>query len=189
MARGSQLWTSSIRERYCLDASRMRTETRRVLCWWLRFTTFKERYCRETKEFYLKRLQFLGEDSWEKPIKFQAHELGVNALSWAPLPVSDDVFGEFSPTKSEHFPKLTTGSCDKTVKIWEYRPSKCLHFSKPQMNFFFLHFEIDDANPFVEVAVFKDHTDWVRDVTFCPSIGAPYDVLVSCSEVINIKTF
>jgi len=28
-----------------------------------------------------------------------------------------------------------------------------------------------------------EHGDWVRDVAWSPSIGAPYETLVSCSEV------
>lgn len=46
---------------------------------------------------------------------------------------------------------------------------------------------IADPNVFVEVCTLKDHSDWVRDVAFCPSIGAPYDILVSCSEVRRLR--
>jgi len=30
--------------------------------------------------------------------------------------------------------------------------------------------------------VLERHSDWVRDVSWCPNIGSPYDVIVSCSE-------
>jgi len=103
-----------------------------------------------------------SDDTWEKPIKFQAHELGVNAVSWASLPTLDDLFGEPNNDKYNPLPRLATGSSDKTVKIWEQ----------------------DSSNPseFKVVCTLSDHSDWVRDVAFCPSIGAPYDILVSCSE-------
>lgn len=29
----------------------------------------------------------------------------------------------------------------------------------------------------------EGHTDWVRDVAWCPAIGNDYDLLASCSEV------
>ena len=39
-------------------------------------------------------------------------------------------------------------------------------------------------NKFVVVADLKgEHGDWVRDVAWSPSIGAPYETFVSCSEV------
>jgi len=46
--------------------------------------------------------------------------------------------------------------------------------------------KIGHPNKFKEIACLKgehSHTDWVRDVAWCPSIGAPYEILVSCSEV------
>mgnify|MGYP000974713786 FL=1 len=66
----------------------------------------------------------LGDDTWEKPVKFQAHELGVNTVSWAPLATLDDLFGEPSADKYNQLPRLATGSSDKTIKIWKHEPSK-----------------------------------------------------------------
>ena len=53
-----------------------------------------------------------------------------------------------------------------------------------------LYSNYEDAGKFVSVATLKDaHGDWVRDVAWSPSIGAPYETLVSCSEVCQLDAF
>jgi len=34
----------------------------------------------------------------------------------------------------------------------------------------------------------EGHSDWVRDVAWCPAIGNDYDLLASCSEVLKLIT-
>jgi len=95
----------------------------------------------------------------------QAHEAGVNCISWASVNSGNDYFAEDYNDKYAPLPRIATGSCDKTIKIWEYRE--------------------DSQNKLVEVECLKgddSHSDWVRDVAWCPSIGAPYEILVSGSE-------
>jgi protein transport protein SEC13 len=65
-------------------------------------------------------------------------------------------------------PKIATGSCDKSVKIWEYDPNTEKKFK--------LIWETKGE---------KMPKDWIRDVAWCPAIGAPYELLVSCCEVKN----
>jgi WD40 repeat protein len=31
--------------------------------------------------------------------------------------------------------------------------------------------------------ILDGHKDWVRDVAWCPSLGNPYDLIATCSEV------
>jgi protein transport protein SEC13 len=106
-----------------------------------------------------------SDDTWENN-KFNAHDMGVNCISWAPIINAGDLYSDITSDKNLSPPRLASGSCDKSIKIWEYRA--------------------DAQTKFQEVAVLKSppdgHTDWVRDVSWCPNIGAPYDLLVSCSE-------
>jgi len=105
-----------------------------------------------------------ADDQWDLPFTFPAHDSSVNSISWAALHSGNDYFAEEYNEKYAPLPKFASASCDKTVKIWEYQEGH--------------------ENKFVAVAELKDqgHSDWVRDVTWSPSIGAPYETLVSCSE-------
>ncbi len=79
---------------------------------------------------------------------------------------AEDYLQKYAP-----LPRFATASCDKTVKVWTYQ---------------------DDApNKFVETSNLTDtnsHTDYVRDVAWCPKTGAS-EVLVSCSEVTILQLF
>mgnify|MGYP000902680424 FL=1 len=66
----------------------------------------------------------IADESWEKPYKFQAHDLGISSVGWAPYYTPDDFDGETNIEQLNLLPKLVTASCDKTVKIWEYRASR-----------------------------------------------------------------
>lgn len=105
------------------------------------------------------------DDQWEAPITFSAHDSSVNSVSWANLHSGNDYFAEEYNDKYAPLPKFASGSCDKSVKVWEYQENS--------------------SNKFVAVANLKgqdSHTDWVRDVSWCTSVGAPYETLVSCAE-------
>ena len=63
------------------------------------------------------------------------------------------------------FPRIVTGSCDKTLNIWSLVIENDKLFQK-------------------KIIELKDqHKDWVRDVAWCPAIGNSYDLIASCSEV------
>lgn len=93
----------------------------------------------------------------------QDSPLGVNAVSWAPV-------GSFmDPDQPEKLspPRLVTGSCDHTLRFWigpeeaggEWRP---------------------DTIP-CDTSTLQ-HTDWVRDVAWAPSLLPNHNVVASCSE-------
>ena len=66
------------------------------------------------------------------------------------------------------------------------KPSKSGNSKKVwgKSHFSFTYLLSGHENKFVVVADLKgEHGDWVRDVAWSPSIGAPYETLVSCSEV------
>jgi len=103
------------------------------------------------------------DDQWDPPLTFPAHDSSVNSVSWAALHSGNDYFAEEYNEKYAPLPKFASASCDKSIKIWEYQEGT--------------------TNKFIAVATLKDaHTDWVRDVAWSPSIGSPYETLVSCSE-------
>jgi len=54
---------------------------------------------------------------------------------------------------------LASGGGDNLVKIWNFTNDELL-FQRE----------------------FKDHTDWVRDVSWSPSVGLPYEILATCSQ-------
>jgi len=55
--------------------------------------------------------------------------------------------------------QLASGGGDNLVKIWNFTNDELL-FQRE----------------------FKDHTDWVRDVSWSPSVGLPYEILATCSQ-------
>ncbi|KJE89028.1 protein transporter SEC13 [Capsaspora owczarzaki ATCC 30864] len=102
-----------------------------------------------------------NESGWE-PEKFHAHDIGCNAVSWAPAfnafagSDSNGAAAAAAPAKR----RLVTGGCDSNVKIWQLRDGKwILEGNLPQA-----------------------HTDWVRDVCWAPNIGLPVNVVASCGQ-------
>lgn len=56
-----------------------------------------------------------------------------------------------------------TGSCDKTVKVWTLAEGEAEWTRE-------------------DLSSAPAHSDWVRDVAWAPSTGAPVDMIASCSE-------
>jgi len=76
-------------------------------------------------------------------------------------------------------PRFATAGSDKSVKIWEYNEGTLIFGES--LN----HFK-EESNKIIEIACLDGpdgHTDWVRDVAFCPRPDATEIVLVSASEV------
>lgn len=115
-------------------------------------------------------LTFKDDGSWDAPL-FAAHNIGVNAISWAPsIYPSSLVSPQQSsaqqgagqqPQQQQYVRKFATGGCDNLVKLWVY----------------------DDASSqWVIEDTLDGHSDWVRDVAFAPGIGLPRTYLASCSQ-------
>ena len=93
---------------------------------------------------------------WGVTSRFTASDLGCNSVSWAPVQVSDE--GAAAGPKK----RLVTGSCDKSVKVFEHDAATGEWQPAPQ--------QPDMA-----------HTDWVRDVAWAPS-PLPGNLIASCGE-------
>jgi len=102
-----------------------------------------------------------GSNTWETT-RFAAHNVGVNAVSWAPAAAPSSLL---TANSSAHVGpasrRLVSGGSDKLVKIWAYN---------------------DAANRWNEEEVLRGHGDWVRDVSWAPSIGLPAQIIASCSQ-------
>jgi protein transport protein SEC13 len=80
---------------------------------------------------------------------FQAHGLGVNAVSWAPATAPGSIVSSSPGPGAMGLRRFVTGGSDNTVKIWAWDPS---------VNNYKLEQEL------------RGHTDWVRDVAWSPTV-------------------
>ena len=82
--------------------------------------------------------------------------LGVNSVSWAPVTALGGKDDNGKPVM-----RIVTGSCDNVAKIWKLEAG---------------------ATEWTQENVFKMHTDWVRDVAWCPSTAVPTNTVASCGQ-------
>jgi protein transport protein SEC13 len=54
--------------------------------------------------------------TWEQ-VLFNAHPIGVNAVSWAPSPVPGSLITA-SGGSTQHVKRFVTAGCDNQAKIW-----------------------------------------------------------------------
>lgn len=121
-------------------------------------------------------LRHTVDEDWDSRKISNAHQVGVNAISWAP-PISS-VSTVYRPNagggaqssggdpstilnKPRLVKRFVSGGCDALVKIWKYD-------------------EIKDS--WIEERSLEAHSDWVRDVAWAPSIGLPKWYIASCSQ-------
>ena len=101
-----------------------------------------------------------ADDSWTVK-RFNAHQIGCNAVSWAPAFPAGAVLSAAAPTGAPLQPmRLVTGGCDNLVKIW-----RCT-----------------DEGEWEKEKELAGHSDWVRDVAWAPSLGASESMIASCSQ-------
>jgi len=103
-----------------------------------------------------------GDNVWD-PHKIQnAHPMGVNGVSWASAttvsPLSSSTNAQQAPVYIQRF---VSGGCDNFVKIWRHSDMEGWRMEEPAL---------------------AQHTHWVRDVAWAPSIGLPSSNVASCSE-------
>eukprot|EP00607_Mallomonas_marina_P009901 CAMPEP_0182419684 /NCGR_PEP_ID=MMETSP1167-20130531/4084_1 /TAXON_ID=2988 /ORGANISM="Mallomonas Sp, Strain CCMP3275" /LENGTH=305 /DNA_ID=CAMNT_0024594737 /DNA_START=64 /DNA_END=981 /DNA_ORIENTATION=+ len=101
-------------------------------------------------------LELEKEDKWIVN-HFQNDTLGTNAVSWAPY----SSVGSFTED-GRSVRRLVTGSCDNTVRIWRSVDGGWSEEGK--------------------ISVSSPHSDWVRDVSWAPNTGMPYNIIASGSE-------
>lgn len=103
-----------------------------------------------------------ADDSWTVK-RFNAHQIGCNAVSWAPAFPAGAMLSAAAPTGTALQPmRLVTGGCDNLVKIWRYAEDRDEW--------------VEDSSPG------QAHTDWVRDVAWAPSLGSSESLIASCSQ-------
>jgi len=100
-----------------------------------------------------------GDNEWEATKIPNAHQIGCNAVSWAPAIIPGSLIEPPATTKPT-FPKmLVSAGCDKLVKIWR-----------------------EEDGRWNEVEKLENHSDWVRDCAWSPSVGLPGHKIASCSQ-------
>lgn len=103
--------------------------------------------------------------------------LGCNTVSWAPYGARDALqVGDSTPVTPQTAPilRLVTGSCDNTVRFWRCDSETQRWTEEPK-----------EATGTV-----GGHSDWVRDVAWCPTVALAHNVVASCGEdrLVNIWT-
>ena len=63
-------------------------------------------------------LEFKDDGTWDTKI-FNAHGMGVNAVSWAPAVAPGSLIST-QPQSGSEIRKIATGGCDNLVKIWNF---------------------------------------------------------------------
>eukprot|EP00013_Stygamoeba_regulata_P003264 CAMPEP_0177628674 /NCGR_PEP_ID=MMETSP0447-20121125/257_1 /TAXON_ID=0 /ORGANISM="Stygamoeba regulata, Strain BSH-02190019" /LENGTH=318 /DNA_ID=CAMNT_0019129937 /DNA_START=75 /DNA_END=1031 /DNA_ORIENTATION=+ len=91
--------------------------------------------------------------------KFEAHNIGVNAVSWGPAVAPASLVNSSMPVGAP-LKCFVTGGSDKLVKVWTFS-------------------ETDDTWTAETLA---GHGDWVRDVAWAPNIGLPSNTIASCCQ-------
>jgi len=104
-------------------------------------------------------------NAWDKKT-FPAHKGGVNSVSWGPDMKTGAILANADNINSAKFARrFVTGGCDNRVKIWMFA---------------------GEEQKWVEQEVFANgenrHMDWVRDVSWAPSLGLPSNTIATCSE-------
>ncbi|EEP80801.1 protein transport protein SEC13 [Uncinocarpus reesii 1704] len=105
------------------------------------------------------------DNSWTHQI-FHAHGMGVNSVSWAPAAAPGSIISATANTGQIR--RFVTGGSDNMVKIWDYNP---------------------ETKAYVTSNVLEGHTDWVRDVSWSPSIlSKSYIASASQDKTVRIWT-
>ena len=93
-------------------------------------------------------------------MKFVAHQVGVNAVSWSPYS-SPGALTSTEAAAAVAVPRLASGGCDNLVKVWQFAAAR---------------------QEWEAAATLDGHSDWVRDVAWAPNVGLPYSTIASCGQ-------
>lgn len=89
-----------------------------------------------------------------------AHNIGCNAISWAPSVPTSNIDGLMSAKEVVIAPKrFVTGGCDNVIVIWR-----------------------EENDQWIPETKLEGHLDWVRDVAWAPSFGIEKPLIASCSQ-------
>ena len=103
-------------------------------------------------------LSWKTDGTWDINV-FAAHGTGVNTVSWAPSTVPGSLIQLSNGSPVSNVLRFVSGGCDNIVKVW-----------------------ILSENTWKEEFVLEGHSDWVRDVSWAPTIGLPLSYIASCSQ-------
>ncbi|CAH8472180.1 unnamed protein product [Schistosoma guineensis] len=109
-------------------------------------------------------------NSWRAFRIPEAHSVGVNSVSWAPSINAEFIFNPTLATTTTStntmippIKRLVSGGCDSLIKIWRE--------------------DVSSGNPeWIEETRLDGHTDWVRDVAWCPSLNISRQLIASCGQ-------
>lgn len=106
-----------------------------------------------------------------------AHKEGCNSVSWAPSTPAGEILKKPQPINNNEdgendqssviddsariVKRLVSGGADNKVKIWRFQDEKKEWICEKELD---------------------GHTNWVRDVSWAPNIGLPYDTIASCGN-------
>ena len=108
------------------------------------------------------------DNHWGNQI-FQAHGLGVNAVSWAPSATPGAIARKDAGGSGSSARRFVTGGSDNQVKVWEYQQQS--------------------ANYTSTITMPNGHADWVRDVAWSPTLlSKSYIASASQDKTVRIWT-
>jgi protein transport protein SEC13 len=87
--------------------------------------------------------------------------IGVNAVSWAPY----GAYYDPSQPENPESPRIVTAGCDNHIRFWVCKNGI---------------WSVESSSASSESLVC--HNDWVRDVSWAPSLLPNYNMIASCSE-------
>jgi len=130
--------------------------------------------------------------------EFNNDILGCNAVSWAPFGAKDATAtatngapGSAAGAQNVAGLRLVTGSCDNTVRFWrcDAETHKWAEESKESGYAASNGIALGSISGTTSNAA-AAHTDWVRDVAWCPTAALAHNVVASCGEdrKVNIWT-
>eukprot|EP01135_Chromosphaera_perkinsii_P002663 Nk52_evm31s226 gene=Nk52_evmTU31s226 len=115
---------------------------------------------------YISVIAYAEQTSEWQSLKFIAHSVGCNAVSWAPAIAPGALVEHSSKGTSPLAPRrFASAGSDNLVKIWRFS---------------------EEQNTYALECVLEGHTDWVRDVAWAPSIGLPVSTIASCGQDGNV---
>ncbi|KAJ3214934.1 GTPase-activating protein S13 [Dinochytrium kinnereticum] len=106
-------------------------------------------------------LTYREDGSWDAT-SVNAHSIGVNAVSWAPSTVPGSLITMSGGANPASMKRFVSAGCDNLIKIWR-----------------------EENGTWKEEGALDGHTDWVRDVSWAPSVGLPTSYIASCSQENN----
>lgn len=89
------------------------------------------------------------DDGTTSHVIFDAHAIGVNSASWAPITTTNTNNTNNLTTSTPNERRFVTCGSDNLAKIWKFDSKE---------------------NKYIEEARLEGHTDWVRDVSWSPSV-------------------